>query len=70
MPETTQTALRIAVAQSTVREDPTNAAELRESAQEIRRLMKQAADVGTRRRTATGSASPYPRSTPRSRRPA
>jgi len=48
MPETTQTVLRIAVAQSTVREDPTNAAELRENAQEIRRLMKQAADAGAR----------------------
>jgi hypothetical protein len=48
MPETTQTALRIAVAQSTVREDPTDADGLRASAAEIRRLMKDAADAGAR----------------------
>ena len=45
MPETT---LRIAVAQSTVHEDPTNAALLRESGAEVRRLMQQAADAGAR----------------------
>lgn len=45
MPEKT---LRIAVAQSTVREDPTNPALLRESGTEVRRLMKQAADTGAR----------------------
>jgi hypothetical protein len=48
MPETTQTILRIAVAQSTVREDPTDADGLRASAAEIRRLMKDAADAGAR----------------------
>jgi len=48
MPENTQTTLRIAVAQSTVHEDPTNAAMLRESGAEVRRLMKQAADAGAR----------------------
>lgn len=44
MPET----LRIAVAQSTVREDPTNAALLRESGDEVRALMRQAAEAGAR----------------------
>lgn len=44
MPET----LRIAVAQSTVREDPTNAALLRESGDEVRRLMREAAVAGAR----------------------
>ena len=48
MPQDTLTTLRIAVAQSTVREDPTNAALLRESGAEVRRLMKQAADAGAR----------------------
>lgn len=48
MLEDTQTTLRIAVAQSTVREDPTNASLLRESGAEVRRLMKQAADAGAR----------------------
>ncbi|WP_344218812.1 carbon-nitrogen hydrolase family protein [Kribbella sancticallisti] len=48
MPENTQTALRIAVAQSTVREDPTDADGLRASAAEIRRFMKDAADGGAR----------------------
>jgi predicted amidohydrolase len=48
MPENTQTTLRIAVAQSTVHQDPTNAALLRESGAEVRRLMKQAADAGAR----------------------
>jgi hypothetical protein len=38
--------LLIAVAQSTVHEDPTNAALLRESGAEVRRLMKQTADAG------------------------
>jgi predicted amidohydrolase len=45
MPETT---LRIAVAQSTVRQDPTNPALLRESGTEVCRLMQQAADAGAR----------------------
>ena len=45
MPENT---LRFAVAQSTVHEDPTNAALLRESGAEVRKLMKQAADAGAR----------------------
>jgi predicted amidohydrolase len=44
MPET----LRIAVAQSTVREDPTNAALLRESGDEVRRLLREAAAAGAR----------------------
>lgn len=44
MPET----LRIAVTQSTVREDPTNAALLRESGDEVRRLMREAAAAGAR----------------------
>ena len=44
MPET----LRIAVAQSTVREDPTNPALLRESGDEVRGLMRQAAKAGVR----------------------
>lgn len=48
MLEDTQTTLRIAVAQSTVRHDPTNAALLRDSSVEVRRLMKQAADAGAR----------------------
>jgi predicted amidohydrolase len=48
MPEITQTTLRMAVAQSTVHQDPTNAALLRESGVEIRRLMQQAADAGAR----------------------
>ncbi|MEV0795323.1 carbon-nitrogen hydrolase family protein [Kribbella sp. NPDC050459] len=39
---------RIAVAQSTVREDPTNAALLRESGDEVRSLMRQAAKAGAR----------------------
>jgi predicted amidohydrolase len=48
MPETTQSSLRIAVAQSTVHEDPTNAVLLRESGAEVRRLMRQAAESGAR----------------------
>lgn len=48
MPETAKTTLRIAVAQSTVRQDPTDAALLRESGAEVRRFMKQAADAGAR----------------------
>lgn len=48
MPESTQTTLRIAVAQSTVHQDPTNAALLRESGAEVRRLMREAADAGAR----------------------
>ena len=44
MPET----LRIAVAQSTVHEDPTNAALLRDSGEEVRGLMRQAAAAGAR----------------------
>jgi predicted amidohydrolase len=48
MPETTQTTLRIAVAQSTVHQDPTSAALLRESGAEVRRLMREAADAGAR----------------------
>jgi hypothetical protein len=48
MPQTSQTTLRIAVAQSTVHEDPTSIALLRESGAEARRLMKQAADAGAR----------------------
>ncbi|MEV5961008.1 carbon-nitrogen hydrolase family protein [Kribbella sp. NPDC051952] len=46
MPETTT--LRIAVAQSTVRQDPTNAALLRASGTEVRDLMRQAAAAGAR----------------------
>lgn len=46
MPEATT--LRIAVTQSTVHEDPTNAALLRESGAEVRSLMKQAAGAGAR----------------------
>jgi len=45
MPENT---LRIAVAQSTVREDPTDAPALRDSGAEVRRLMKLAAEAGAR----------------------
>ncbi|WP_405070446.1 carbon-nitrogen hydrolase family protein [Kribbella sp. NBC_01510] len=45
MPENT---LRIAVAQSTVRRDPTNAALLRASGTEVRDLMRQAAAAGAR----------------------
>ena len=48
MPQTSQTTLRIAVAQSTVHEDPTSIALLRESGAEARRLVKQAADAGAR----------------------
>ncbi|WP_203433018.1 carbon-nitrogen hydrolase family protein [Jiangella asiatica] len=48
MPDTTQTTLRIAVAQSTVRDDPTDADGLRASAAEVRQLMKDAADAGAR----------------------
>ncbi|WP_020388998.1 carbon-nitrogen hydrolase family protein [Kribbella catacumbae] len=48
MPENTQTTLRIAVAQSTVREDPTDADGLRASAAEVRRFMKDAAAAGAR----------------------
>ena len=48
MPETTQTTLRIAVAQSTVREDPTDADGLRASAAEVRQFMKDAARAGAR----------------------
>jgi predicted amidohydrolase len=48
MLEDTKTTLRIAVAQSTVRHDPTNASLLHESGAEVRRLMKQAADAGAR----------------------
>jgi predicted amidohydrolase len=44
MPET----LRIAVTQSTVREDPTDAALLRKSGDEVRRLMREAAAAGAR----------------------
>lgn len=46
MPETTT--LRIAVAQSTVRQDPTDAAALRASAAEVRGQMKDAAEAGAR----------------------
>jgi predicted amidohydrolase len=48
MPENTQTTLRFAVAQSTVRRDPTDAGALRDSGAEVRRLMRQAADAGAR----------------------
>jgi len=48
MPEINQTSLRIAVAQSTVREDPTDVDGLRASAQEVRRFMKDAAKAGAR----------------------
>lgn len=43
-----ETPLRIAVAQSTVRQDPTNASLLRDSGAEVRHLMKQAAGAGAR----------------------
>ncbi|MEU4289024.1 carbon-nitrogen hydrolase family protein [Kribbella sp. NPDC026596] len=45
MPETT---LRIAVAQSTVHQDPTDPALLRSSGAEVRQLMRQAAEAGAR----------------------
>jgi predicted amidohydrolase len=48
MPETTQTILRIAVAQSTVREDPTDAGGLRASGAEARRFLQDAAAAGAR----------------------
>jgi predicted amidohydrolase len=48
MLEDTQTTLRIAVAQSTVRHDPTNDSLLRESGAEVRQLMKRAAEAGAR----------------------
>ncbi|WP_203453898.1 carbon-nitrogen hydrolase family protein [Jiangella aurantiaca] len=48
MPDHTHTTLRIAVAQSTVRDDPTDADGLRGSAAEVRRLMKEAAEAGAR----------------------
>jgi predicted amidohydrolase len=48
MPELTQTILRIAVAQSTVREDPTDVDGLRASGAEVRQFMKDAADAGAR----------------------
>jgi predicted amidohydrolase len=48
MPENPQTTLRIAVAQSTVRVDPTDADGLRATAAEIRGLMKEAAHHGAR----------------------
>lgn len=46
MPEAKR--VRLAVAQSTVREDPRNGAELRESGREIRRLMREAHTAGAR----------------------
>jgi predicted amidohydrolase len=48
MPETTTNPLRIAVAQSTVRQDPTDVAGLRASAAEVRGFMKEAAEAGAR----------------------
>ncbi|SDU15797.1 Predicted amidohydrolase [Jiangella alkaliphila] len=48
MPEQPQTTLRIAVAQSTVRDDPTDADGLRASAAQVRRLMTDAAAAGAR----------------------
>ncbi len=48
MPEVNQKSLRIAVAQSTVREDPTDVDGLRASALEVRRFMKDAAEAGAR----------------------
>jgi predicted amidohydrolase len=48
MSETTATTLRIAVAQSTVREDPTDADGLRASGAEIRGFIKEAAKAGAR----------------------
>ncbi|MEU4390328.1 carbon-nitrogen hydrolase family protein [Kribbella sp. NPDC023855] len=48
MPENSQTSLRIAVAQSTVRQDPSDADALRASAAEVRRLMQDAANEGAR----------------------
>ncbi|WBQ04835.1 carbon-nitrogen hydrolase family protein [Kribbella sp. CA-293567] len=46
--EIPQTSLRIAVAQSTVREDPTDVAGLHASAEEVRRFMTEAAEAGAR----------------------
>jgi predicted amidohydrolase len=46
--ENPQTTLRLAVAQSTVRQDPTDVDGLRASAGEVRRLMKDAAEAGAR----------------------
>lgn len=48
MPEQAQTLIRIAVAQSKVRHDPTKASLLRKSGLEVRLLMKDAADAGAR----------------------
>ncbi|MDX6283436.1 MAG: hypothetical protein QOH03_4507 [Kribbellaceae bacterium] len=48
MPETIPTSLRVAVAQSTVRVDPTDVDGLRASAAEVRGLMKEAAHNGAR----------------------
>lgn len=48
MPDQSQKMLRIAVAQSTVRHDPTDASLLRESGSEVRQLMRDAAQAGAR----------------------
>jgi predicted amidohydrolase len=48
MPENVHATLRIAVAQSTVHEDPTVGSLISESGAEVRRLMRQAADAGAR----------------------
>ncbi|MGC4943798.1 carbon-nitrogen hydrolase family protein [Kribbella sp. DT2] len=48
MPEPTHPTLRIAAVQSTVRQDPTDADGLRQSAAEVRSLMRQAAEAGAR----------------------
>ncbi|MER7246335.1 carbon-nitrogen hydrolase family protein [Kribbella sp. NPDC000426] len=56
MPET----LRIAVAQSTVHEDPTNPTLLRESGAEVRRLMRDAAAAGARLVHFTEGATCFP----------
>jgi predicted amidohydrolase len=46
MPEAKR--VRLAVAQSTLRDDPRSAAELRESGREVRRLMREAHEAGAR----------------------
>ena len=48
LPEALPETMRIAVAQSTVHRDPTDAALLRESGAEVRRLMREAAGAGAR----------------------
>jgi predicted amidohydrolase len=48
MPDSTQTTLRIAAVQSTVRQDPSDADALRESGAEVRAFLREAATAGAR----------------------